>query len=292
MRMKRVFALSTRFSLLFVLFTVHTLRAQIPTLTLKGTVKSIAGRSVALAKISAKNLNTGAVEEVQAGPDGSFQISLAAGAYEISLTAEGYGTKTVNVALPQTTEESLVIELVPSPAGGLPNAPSASQTAPSLSDLGFPVEQTQGDAKRQALLDKRTHMLKIHQKLGLITTAPLLATLVASAGAGGKSTSSTDRTVHMVLGAVTSDLYFTSAYFAIRAPRVPGAPTRGPIRLHKALAWVHGPGMILTPILGALAYEQKNKGEKVQGIASAHGPVAIVTAGAFGAALLAVSVKF
>ena len=44
--------------------------------------------------------------------------------------------------------------------------------------------------------------------------------------------------------------------------------------------------------LGALAYEQKNKGEKVHGIASAHGPVAAVTAAAFGAALLSVSVKF
>ena len=84
----------------------------------------------------------------------------------------------------------------------------------------------------------------------------------------------------MVLGAVTSDLYFTSAYFAIRAPRVPGTTTRGPIRLHKALAWVHGPGMILTPILGALAYDQKSSREKLHGIASAHGPVAAITAAA------------
>jgi hypothetical protein len=50
--------------------------------------------------------------------------------------------------------------------------------------------------------------------------------------------------------------------------------------------------MILTPILGAMAYNQKSKGEKVHGIASAHGPVAVVTGAAFGAALLAVSVKF
>jgi hypothetical protein len=96
----------------------------------------------------------------------------------------------------------------------------------------------------------------------------------------------------MVLGAVSSDLYFTSAYFAIRAPSIKGTSTRGPIRVHKALAWIHGPGMILTPILGALAYQQKNNGEKVHGIAAAHGPVAIVTAGAFGAALLSVSLKF
>ena len=41
----------------------------------------------------------------------------------------------------------------------LPNAPS-SGTAPSLSDLGLTPEQTQGNAREQALLDKRTHMLK------------------------------------------------------------------------------------------------------------------------------------
>jgi hypothetical protein len=126
----------------------------------------------------------------------------------------------------------------------------------------------------------------------LIAAAPLIATVATSINAGGKSTSNTDRTVHMVLGAVSSDLYFTSAYFAIRAPRVPGTKARGPIRFHKAMAWIHGPGMILTPILGAMAYSQKNNGEKVHGIAAAHGPVAIVTAGAFGAALLSVSMKF
>jgi hypothetical protein len=85
-------------------------------------------------------------------------------------------------------------------------------------------------------------MLKIHQKLGLITAAPLIATIVTSLGAGGKHTSNTDRTVHMVRGAVSSDLYFTSAYFAIRAPSIKGTSTRGPIRVHKALAWFTEPG--------------------------------------------------
>jgi hypothetical protein len=177
------------------------------------------------------------------------------------------------------------------PGENLPNAPT-SQTAPSIEDLGIPPEQTQGNAREQALLDKRTHMLKIHQRMGLITAVPLVATVIASADAGGKSTSSTGRDVHMVLGATTASLYFTTAYFAIRAPKITGTETRGPIRLHKALAWIHGPGMILTPILGAMAYSQKNNGEKVHGIASAHGAVAVVTAGAYGAALLSVSLKF
>ncbi len=177
------------------------------------------------------------------------------------------------------------------PPAELPNAPP-SQTEPSLNDLGFSPSQTQADVARQALLDKRTHMLKIHQRLGLIAAVPVLATVITSVGAGGKSTSTSSRDLHAALGGLAGDLYFSSAYFAIRAPKIPGTETRGPIRLHKALAWIHGPGMIATPILGIMAFDQKSKGEKVHGIASAHGPVAIVTAGAFGAALLSVSVKF
>ncbi len=179
------------------------------------------------------------------------------------------------------------------PEDNLPSAPSSSQTTePSLGDLGFPSAQTQSNPEEQARLDKRTHMLKIHQRMGLITTVPLLATLLTSLNAGGKNTSTTSRDVHTALGAVTADLYFTTAYFAIRAPRIPGTETKGPIRVHKALAWIHGPGMILTPILGIMAYDQRNRGEKVHGLASAHAPVAIITAGAFGAALLSVSLKF
>jgi hypothetical protein len=50
--------------------------------------------------------------------------------------------------------------------------------------------------------------------------------------------------------------------------------------------------MILTPILGALAYDQRSRGEKIHGIAQAHAPVAIVTGAAYGLAILSVSVKF
>jgi hypothetical protein len=171
-------------------------------------------------------------------------------------------------------------------------APSSNSQAPSLEDLGLSPAQTRSDPQLQARLDKRAHMLKIHQRLGLITAVPLIVSVATGFGAGGKSTSSADRWAHLALGSVTGDLYFTTAYFAIRAPGIPGTQRRGPVRVHRALAWVHGPGMILTPILGAIAFDQKSKGEKVHGIASAHGAVAIVTAGAFGAALLSVSIKF
>jgi hypothetical protein len=170
--------------------------------------------------------------------------------------------------------------------------PAGTGTAPSLSDLGFSPSQVQGNALEQARLDKRSHMLKIHQRLGLITTAPLLATIIASGGAAGKNSSTSGRDLHAALGAVTAGLYFTTASYAIFAPKIPGTETRGPIRLHKALAWIHGPGMILTPTLGALALAQRNRGERVHGIAKAHSAVAWVTAAAYGLAIVSVSFKF
>lgn len=172
-----------------------------------------------------------------------------------------------------------------------PPAPT-NPAPPSLGDLGFPPAQTQGNLQEQARLDRRSHMLKIHQRLGLITTAPLLATVISGSFAGGRSTSSTARDLHAALGSVTGGLYFTTAYYSIFAPKVPGTQTRGPIRLHKALAWIHGPGMILTPVLGAMAFDQKSRGEKVHGIASAHGVVGYVTAAAYGLAIVSVSFKF
>ena len=57
------------------------------------------------------------------------------------------------------------------------------------------------------------------KSVGLSGQAKALAT---SFGAGGKKPTNTDRWVHMGLGSATADLYFTSAYFAIRAPKIPG----------------------------------------------------------------------
>jgi hypothetical protein len=202
------------------------------------------------------------------------------------MTITGEATLTMDAALAAPPAQPQA------PTDNLPNAPSSSKTGPSLQDLGFPPDQAQANAQLQALLDKRTHMLKIHQRMGLITTIPLIATLATSLNAGGKNTSTASRDLHAALGGVTGDLYAITAYYAIRAPKIPGTETRGPIRFHKAMAWIHGPGMILTPILGIMAFDQKEDGEKVHGIASAHGPVAIVTAAAFGLAVMSVSLKF
>lgn len=293
-----IFAVGT----MFVALTTSVMAQVAATGVLTGTISDSSGVKVTNAKVTATSADTGRAQTTTTGADGSYRFDqLPPGSYVLKVEAAGFKTLQAlpaEVEINKTTvlDETFVAKEVSGeptskPQENLPNAPSSS-TAPSLSDLGLTPEQVQGNPKEQALLDKRTHMLKIHQRMGLITTIPLVATVILGPGAGGKSEGTAARDAHVALGALTGDLYGITAWYAIRAPRIKGTPKRGPIRFHEAMAWIHGPGMILTPIAGAMAFEQKNNGEKVHGFAKIHGPVAIVTAGAFGAALLSVSAKF
>jgi len=269
---------------------------------LTGTVVDPSGAPVAFAMVTATSADTGQVRPGATGTDGTYNFSLHPGDYHLRFECRGYKTAefpsaTINenetVVLDRKLEaDAQTNSNTVAPPQKQTTAPSNNPTAPSLEDLGITPAQAKGNAQAQALLDRRTHMLKVHQRLGLITIAPLAATLITSATAGGRQTSTTGRDLHAALGVTTVGMYFTTAYFAIRAPKIPGTQTRGPIRLHKTLAWIHGPGMVLTPILGEIAFAQKSRGERVHGIASLHGPVAIVTGAAFGLAVVSVSFKF
>jgi hypothetical protein len=263
--------------------------------TLTGKVVDASGAAVASAKITAVSTDAGQTQTATSGADGVYRLTLPPGNYRLKFEASGFVTVEIPSATVVASETSVldgkldaVAQSSQQPAAKSPEKPAE----PSLNDLGFPADQTAGNAAEQMRLDKRSHMLKIHQRLGLITAGALVATLVLSNGAAGRNSTASGRELHAAVGGVTAGLYITTASFAIFAPKIAGTKTRGPIRVHKALAFIHGPGMILTPILGALAYEQRSSGEKVHGIASAHGAVGTVTAIAYGAAMLSVVFKF
>ena len=274
-------------TLLLFLLTSTPMWAQTGTATLSGTVRGPLAKPIANAKISVKNLATGQSTQTQTDSAGAYQVpNLPAGDYEISVSAVGFDTKSATLLIAagakQTFDATLAI-------------PSATGGEPTLADLGISQAQATGNPQYQAMLDRRSHMLQVHQRLGLITTIPLVATVFTGPGAKGHHGMpgpASGRDLHAALGATTAGLYIATAYFAIRAPKIPDTRARGPIRFHKAMAWIHGPGMILTPILGAIAYSQLSNGEKIHGIAKYHSDAAIVTAAAYGAAIISVSVKF
>jgi Carboxypeptidase regulatory-like domain len=292
-------------------FLVPNLSPAQASIMLSGTVLDPAGRAVSSARISIRSPQTGKSSETESNTAGSYSVpGLTPGNYIVSVSAEGVATKVTEVTLIAGKKQTLNVILSPgaaqqqapaptaSPPANLPNVPSANTASPSLSDLGFTPQQTQANPQLQQMLEKRTHMLKVHQTLGLITAVPMVASLItgpqAKAKGGKNGEAITEPTTanldfHIALGSLTTGLYWTTAYFSIFAPKVPGVKPKGAIRLHRDLEWVHGPGMILTPVLGIMAYKQENAGEKVHGIASQHGTVAYVTAAAYGASIVSIS---
>lgn len=273
------------------------------TYTLSGTVRDSAAHAVPSAMVTAKSVATGQTHMAQTNADGMYSIAdLAAGDYEVSAVAGELQAPPIKVTLAAAQTTDLTVSPSPSGEQAVPNAPQqqsapANPNAPSLSDLGFSPQQTEANAQLQARLTKHTEMLKIHQRLGLITTIPMAAAvftgpLAKAKGRNGQVISEpTDANLdfHAAVGGLATALYFTTASYAIFAPRIPNSPKHGGIKWHEALAWVHGPGMILTPVLGYMAYKQETSGEKAHGFAAQHGTVAYVTAIAYGTSIVAVS---
>jgi hypothetical protein len=203
---------------------------------------------------------------------------------------ELFANNKFNILLPMKSSAlGVLILAVLLPSFASAQAVAVSSSAPTLEELGFSQSATQGSDQDQALLDKRSRMLKIHQELGLITIAPLLATLYT---APGDKSHQSARNIHAALGITTFSLFDSTVYFAVAAPKPKGTVDKGPIRWHKRFAIAATVGMLATPILGAMAYDQSSKGEKVHGAASYHGTAAAITALSYAGAILSVSIKF
>jgi len=154
-----------------------SLSAQTPSAgILTGRLTDSAGAPIVDATVTATNTNSGQTKVAATGTDGSYQFTmLPPGNYRLKFEAMGFQTLEMPPTTVGTTRAVVDGKLAP------------VLVEPSLGDLGFSPQQAQGSPQEQARLDRRSHMLKTHQRLGLITTAPLVAALFTSAGAKEKN---------------------------------------------------------------------------------------------------------
>lgn len=146
-----------------------------------------------------------------------------------------------------------------------------------LKDLGMTeaeVSLSPTEIKSQKTLEKRHHMLKTHELLGLTTLGVMTATFLT--GNQGE-----ENDLHMYLGITSGLLYYTTAYYSLNAPKPATIKDRGMIVWHKRLAWVHFPAMVLAPILGYM-YKQNEKNDRENSsLVKQHSTVATIGYAAF-----------
>lgn len=151
--------------------------------TLSGTIIGASG-VVRDAKVTVKNAATGRSTDAQTDASGFYTMSnLPPGDYEVIVSAEGFRLQSAQVTLAAGARLRTDLSL-------------AATGAPSLEDLGFTPGESQGSAAEQARLNRRSHMLKVHQRLGLITAAPMLATILTALGAAGRHGTAFGRDLH------------------------------------------------------------------------------------------------
>ncbi|HKP97219.1 MAG TPA: hypothetical protein VJ385_15830 [Fibrobacteria bacterium] len=138
---------------------------------------------------------------------------------------------------------------------------------------------TEESRERELLLRRR--MLTAHQIGGFLTLASMIATaycgqMILNGESGYEGAKS-------VLAWTTVGAYFTTASLSLLSP--PPVIRRSgwsSVSTHKALAWVHFTGMILTPVLGTLIEDDRD-------VRTWHQVSGYVTTAAFAGAMLVIT---
>lgn len=155
----------------------------------------------------------------------------------------------------------------------------------NLSDLGISQESLAPSPELQQKLEDRRFYLRQHQIWGLVSAGAMAMALLS----GGEGDLPPEHPFFAGL-AVTS--YAAAFYTSWKAPEMENESHTGGTAWHRRLAWIHFPGMVLTPILGYMAAKKLNKGEKLDGPEKYHKDVAGVTAATLALAAITVSFEF
>ena len=167
----------------------------------------------------------------------------------------------------------------------------------SLEDLGVSKEDTLQDIESQELLDRRSSYLQKHQTWGLVTLGLMAATFLVAEEAEHEEEDGEDgesgSNIHQYLGLATAAAYWTTFYYQYNAPKPTHMSNEGwNIKLHKSLAWIHVPLMILTPISGIMAWQANKEGREKTGLAAQKGTLGNLAMASFGLAATLMVIEF
>lgn len=100
------------FVLLLSFLIPIALQAQTNGATLSGSITDAAGKFVANAKISIKNLATNQSTQAETNLAGSYSVpNLSSGDYQVSVSAEGFDTKTTKITLAAGVDQTMNVTL-------------------------------------------------------------------------------------------------------------------------------------------------------------------------------------
>ena len=179
----------------------------------------------------------------------------------------------------------------------LPTYSKEQERALKLQDLALPSAQNSAAEFTDQQLERRIVMLERHKMMGHVTMGLMLASFASAlwgvkkidddrAARGGLKSKddASNMNLHLGISALTLASYYTTAYYALAAPKPADFEDSAARHAHKGLAWIHGTAMVLAPILGLLAFKDYHDGKDPSGLAKLHRPVMMAGFGAFAAA--------
>lgn len=161
------------------------------------------------------------------------------------------------------------------------------RTQLDVNDLGFDGITVKSNKEEAHLLEVRSAKLQTHQKLGLLTWLLMTSTFLTAPEDGPASST------HKSLGLLTAISYFSTAYYSLSAPEPQGFSEKGwGMKIHRAMLFIHLPGMILTPIAGLTADKDLRNNREPSGLGANKKDLALLTYAAFTTAFLSVTFNF
>lgn len=157
---------------------------------------------------------------------------------------------------------------------------AADQSPPGVSDLSLlNVTEDQSDLEELSLLKTRRQMLNWHTYTAWAAVGLMGATLVTAPSGNFDNT-------HKWLGIAAGATYLGSASLAYLAPSIDDSKISTNIAIHKTLAFVHAPAMLLAMYSGIKAHQDRKDGKDLSSIAKMHSAFAAVATVSFGLAAI------